>query len=180
MGKRFLIYLTVFVFLLSFSPSVLAHPGRTAADGCHYCRTNCDKWGVPWDERHCHNGGSAPAVTPPKPVATRKPYAAPTSKPTLRPTYKPVASPTPLRTCSATSDGICPNNCTAGNDSDCCARKSDYKWYDNWGCYPKKLFCSAQSDGVCHWYCSAGNDADCCEQKLESYQWYENWGCYEK
>lgn len=33
-----------------------AHPGNTAADGCHYCRTNCDKWGVEWDERHCHGG----------------------------------------------------------------------------------------------------------------------------
>lgn len=41
-----------------------AHPGRTAADGCHYCRTNCDKYGVPWNERHCH-GGSAPARTAP-------------------------------------------------------------------------------------------------------------------
>ena len=35
------------------------HPGRTAADGCHYCRTNCDHWGVPWDERHCHGGSLA-------------------------------------------------------------------------------------------------------------------------
>lgn len=35
---------------------VYAHPGRTASDGCHYCRTNCGKWGVPWNERHCHNG----------------------------------------------------------------------------------------------------------------------------
>ncbi|NOI67909.1 YHYH domain-containing protein [Vibrio sp. 99-8-1] len=32
----------------------LAHPGRTASDGCHYCRTNCAKWGVPQGERHCH------------------------------------------------------------------------------------------------------------------------------
>lgn len=31
-----------------------AHPGRTASDGCHYCRTNCDKWGVAWNRRHCH------------------------------------------------------------------------------------------------------------------------------
>lgn len=31
-----------------------AHPGRTANDGCHYCRTNCSQWGVPWNERHCH------------------------------------------------------------------------------------------------------------------------------
>ena len=36
----------------------VAHPGGTASDGCHYCRTNCDKWGVPWNERHCHNGHS--------------------------------------------------------------------------------------------------------------------------
>ena len=31
-----------------------AHPGRTAADGCHYCRTNCDKWGELAGDRHCH------------------------------------------------------------------------------------------------------------------------------
>lgn len=40
-----------------------AHPGNTASDGCHYCRTNCDKWGVPWNARHCHGGSSAPADT---------------------------------------------------------------------------------------------------------------------
>ena len=42
------------VFLLVFPALVIAHPGRTAADGCHYCRTNCDKWGEEWDKRHCH------------------------------------------------------------------------------------------------------------------------------
>ena len=42
-------------FLL-FSSPVSAHPGKVAADGCHYCRTNCNKWGVPWNERHCHGG----------------------------------------------------------------------------------------------------------------------------
>ena len=31
-----------------------AHPGRTAADGCHYCRINCDKWGEVAGARHCH------------------------------------------------------------------------------------------------------------------------------
>lgn len=38
--------------LTSFS--VYAHPGRTASDGCHYCRTNCDKWGEQYGARHCH------------------------------------------------------------------------------------------------------------------------------
>lgn len=46
--------LILFILLLS-SSWVYAHPGRTASDGCHYCRTNCDKWGVPWNVRHCHH-----------------------------------------------------------------------------------------------------------------------------
>ena len=32
----------------------LAHPGGLAADGCHYCRTNCAQWGEVAGERHCH------------------------------------------------------------------------------------------------------------------------------
>ena len=41
--------------LLLIEPDVvLAHPGRTASDGCHFCRTNCDGWGVAWNARHCH------------------------------------------------------------------------------------------------------------------------------
>lgn len=72
----------------------MAHPGRTAADGCHYCRTNCDKWGVAWNERHCHGGGSdAPAyiVTPSTPVPTPRP----TIKPTPVKTNVPSISPPP-------------------------------------------------------------------------------------
>ena len=45
-------WLVVFILVPQFA---FAHPGNTAADGCHYCRTNCDKCGVPWNERHCHN-----------------------------------------------------------------------------------------------------------------------------
>lgn len=60
--------------VFSVAPAVgLAHPGNTAADGCHYCRTNCDKWGVAWNERHCHGGYSAPKTTAPvttKPTTT--------------------------------------------------------------------------------------------------------------
>src|SRR5215213_3080759 len=41
-----------------------AHPGNTASDGCHYCRTNCDRWGVPWNQRHCHNSGNPPPAVP--------------------------------------------------------------------------------------------------------------------
>src|SRR3989338_5370333 len=55
---------------LLFLPQALnAHPGNTATDGCHYCRTNCDKWGEAWGERHCHGGYTAPTrvYSPPKP-----------------------------------------------------------------------------------------------------------------
>lgn len=62
---------------LSITP-VSAHPGRTAADGCHYCRTNCDYWGVPWNQRHCHGGST---------------YTPPTSAPKY--IYSPISTPRP-------------------------------------------------------------------------------------
>lgn len=43
---------TSFVFVSTGN----SHPGRTAADGCHYCRSNCASWGVPYGKRHCHGG----------------------------------------------------------------------------------------------------------------------------
>jgi micrococcal nuclease len=49
-----------------------AHPGRTSSDGCHYCRTNCDYWGVPWNERHCHGGSYTPPVSTPAPTPSTK------------------------------------------------------------------------------------------------------------
>ena len=39
--------------------NVNAHPGRTDSRGCHTCRTNCEKWGLSYDEYHCHNGGGS-------------------------------------------------------------------------------------------------------------------------
>lgn len=66
-----------------------AHPGNTSADGCHYCRTNCDKWGVAWNQRHCHGApaASAPTYTPP-PVVIAKPEPIVVAEPivTLEPT----------------------------------------------------------------------------------------------
>jgi len=41
------------VAALTASPA-WAHPGGLAADDCHYCRTNCEKWGEVEGERHCH------------------------------------------------------------------------------------------------------------------------------
>ena len=46
-----------------------AHPGGTGSDGCHYCRSNCEKWDLEKDEHHCHNGGDeSPAPPAPDPL----------------------------------------------------------------------------------------------------------------
>ena len=58
-----------------------AHPGRTAADGCHYCRTNCDKWGEVAGARHCHQErqpsharqNGQPSAHQPQAAADRRP-----------------------------------------------------------------------------------------------------------
>lgn len=113
MSRVIIIFLSLFII---FAQTSYAHPGNTAADGCHYCRTNCDKWGVPWNERHCHGGGvasdpapqhAAPAVveqkvqrifTPKPATSTPRPTATPipTNTPTLTPS--PTISPTPTVT----------------------------------------------------------------------------------
>ena len=61
------------IFFMFLWDTTDAHPGRTASDGCHYCRTNCDKWGEVYGARHCHSG----------------------SIPTRRPTFIPTPTPTP-------------------------------------------------------------------------------------
>ena len=43
--KRLILVLAIFLFLPVFAS---AQPGRTDSDGCHYCRTNCKKRGVPF------------------------------------------------------------------------------------------------------------------------------------
>ena len=45
--------LVLLVVVLMATPA-FAHPARTAADGCHFCRTNCAQWGEVAGERHCH------------------------------------------------------------------------------------------------------------------------------
>lgn len=100
------------LLLASLLPSLtFAHPGGTASDGCHYCRTNCAKWGEVEGARHCHGGGdAAPAQEVQQfyeaPVNTQKPWPtwtpAPTRKPlptwTPYPTRKPLPTRTPIPT----------------------------------------------------------------------------------
>lgn len=74
-----------------------AHPGRTASDGCHYCRTNCDSWGVPWNARHCHGGVPATINTiETEPTSTPVPTTPPpTSTPTSTPILTATSTPMP-------------------------------------------------------------------------------------
>lgn len=58
-----LVSLTALMAVFLLPSKVLAHPGRTASDGCHYCRTNCSSWGYTYGTRHCHGGGyTAPTI----------------------------------------------------------------------------------------------------------------------
>lgn len=84
------------VALFLFPQSSFAHPGRTAADGCHYCRTNCASWGEVQGARHCHGGYTAPA--PVYTAPTKKPRVNPTVKATITPTSTPSPSPSPSLT----------------------------------------------------------------------------------
>lgn len=106
-SKLFILIFALFA-LFVFTSRAEAHPGRTASDGCHYCRTNCDSWGVAWNERHCHGGGSAPiqdqaqiqegVIAPTAsqlytPVPVEAIYIPPTSTPTFTPAPKPTPMP---------------------------------------------------------------------------------------
>ena len=89
--KLLVVFLLIISIYCAVPREIYAHPGNTAADGCHYCRTNCDKWGVPWNERHCHGGGSAPAPQ----AAVAEQTAPVVATPILVPTVKPTATPRP-------------------------------------------------------------------------------------
>ena len=75
------------VLLVLLALNAAAHPGRTAADGCHYCRTNCSRWGVPADKRHCHGGATSPTTSTIQRTPTQtspQPTACPASTGTWR------------------------------------------------------------------------------------------------
>jgi len=92
-----ILFVFIFFSLIILPKITFAHPGNTASDGCHYCRTNCDKWGVPWNERHCH-GGTVETIQTVQPTSTPRPTTAPTKVPTKAFTVTPTNIPTPTET----------------------------------------------------------------------------------
>ena len=73
-GARLLRSAVLAIVFLAAAAAGLAHPGGRASDGCHFCRSNCEKWDLEKDERHCHDDGSASSVTdsPATPTAACK------------------------------------------------------------------------------------------------------------
>ncbi len=55
MKKRIRVVCILCCLFLTNPIIVLAHPGRTDSNGCHTCRTNCEKWGLRYGQYHCHN-----------------------------------------------------------------------------------------------------------------------------
>lgn len=51
---KFLLIITLFCFSFVIVAPVFAHPGRTDRYGCHTCKTNCKKWGLKYNQYHCH------------------------------------------------------------------------------------------------------------------------------
>ena len=68
-----------------------AHSGRTASDGCHFCRTNCENYGYTYDTRHGHQG----QICSTSKGSTDPSYSSYIPPPTPTPT---VTTPTPTPT----------------------------------------------------------------------------------
>lgn len=58
--KKKIFNMLLFILLLSIVVplNAFAHPGGLDSNGCHYCRTNCTKWGLEQNEYHCHSGNT--------------------------------------------------------------------------------------------------------------------------
>ncbi|WP_198402139.1 MBL fold metallo-hydrolase [Paenibacillus crassostreae] len=59
MKRKTSIALFISILLVMLPVIASAHPGKTDANGGHYCRTNCAKWGLKDGEYHYHNGESS-------------------------------------------------------------------------------------------------------------------------
>jgi len=53
--KKYIGIIFIGIIMVIMPVTVLAHPGGLDSSGCHYCRTNCGKWGLDTNEYHCHN-----------------------------------------------------------------------------------------------------------------------------
>ena len=92
-----LVLLTVLLASVLTASVSAAHPGGRAADGCHFCRTNCAQWGEVAGERHCHEERPPSRVRQNGQPPIRQPHAA-AARPTRR---RPAAAQAPWRSWAA-------------------------------------------------------------------------------
>ena len=111
MINKILKFILIIIVCLLFPLNVFAHPGGLDSKGCHYCRTNCAKWGLEQNEYHCHSGNtysnskgqtfnkdgvkiSDPVTNNPEPEPQPEPSPTPEPEPTpdLEPTPAPPVS----------------------------------------------------------------------------------------
>ncbi len=78
-------FILLLIFVLGVTQNIYAHPGNTAGDGCHYCRTNCSKWGVTHGARHCHQNKGLPQ--PHEPIRSHKDGTVEIWEPYKKPKY---------------------------------------------------------------------------------------------
>ena len=100
MKRSILLFLIIFFGVFLVPMNVDAHPGGLDDNGCHYCRTNCAKWGLNQDEYHCHSGNtytnskgqtfnkdgvkiSDPVIDNPEPTPTPQPEPVPEPEPPI-------------------------------------------------------------------------------------------------
>lgn len=62
MKKRSIVLIIFIIFISLFYTNVYAHPGGKDKNGCHVCKTNCEKWNVPYGVKHCHNSDGSVTV----------------------------------------------------------------------------------------------------------------------
>lgn len=121
----FIVLLCMFIFPID----VNAHPGGLDSNGCHYCRTNCAKWGLEQNEYHCHSGNtysnskgqtfnkdgvkiSDPVTNNPEPEPQPEPSPTPEPEPTLEP--EPTPAP-PVSNDVPSNNNSNQNNNTSSN-----------------------------------------------------------------
>ena len=91
MGKRN----NIFFLILFFLPIIVfAHPGGRDSNGCHVCRTNCERYGLAYNEFHCHATATAtpPTIISPSPVIKPSPAPEAVLSPTLTADFIPPTS----------------------------------------------------------------------------------------
>lgn len=131
MINKILKFILIIIVCLLFPLNVFAHPGGLDSKGCHYCRTNCAKWGLEQNEYHCHSGNtysnskgqtfnkdgvkiSDPVTNNPEPEPQPEPSPTPEPEPTPDPEPQPEPSP-PVSNDVPSNNNSNQNNNTSSN-----------------------------------------------------------------